>query len=92
MTDNVISNRPRFRPRLLTRKQAAAYCGVSVTTLQHRCPVRPIALGTSRRLQRYDVQLLDEWIDTFRQDDELIGKDWLATLDNDDDHRSRQRN
>ena len=92
MIDNGISNRHKFGPRLLTRKQAAAYCGVSIAILNGRCPLRPIALGSSKRLERYDVQRLDEWIDTFRQDDESIDKDWLATLDEDDDHRSRKRN
>jgi hypothetical protein len=79
-------------PRLLTHKQAATYCGVSVATLKLLCPVRPIALGASKRLERYDVRRLDDWIETFRQDDMPVGEDWLAALDEDDDNRSREGN
>ena len=92
MIDNGISNRHKFGPRLLTREQAAAYCGVSITTLKHRCPVRPIALGSSKRLERYDIQRLDEWIDTFARDAVAQKSDWLAALDQDDDNHSREGN
>src|SRR4051794_35216470 len=50
-------------PRLLTRTQAAIYCGVSVPTFSAHCPVRPISLGPGRRLERYDIHSLDRWID-----------------------------
>jgi hypothetical protein len=73
--------------RLLTRKQAAAYCGVSLRTFIGLCPVRPVALGPSKRLERYDLRALDQWIDTLPGDKASYGKDWLATLDVDhDDH------
>ena len=49
--------------RLLTRAEAAAYCGVSLTSFDNICPVRSLALGADRRLERYDVQTLNEWID-----------------------------
>jgi hypothetical protein len=49
--------------RLLTRAEAAAYCGVSAGAFDSICPVRPIALGSDRRLERYDIQSLDQWID-----------------------------
>ncbi len=49
--------------RLLTRAEAAAYCGVSLTTFASICPVRPLALGPDKRLERYDVIALDQWID-----------------------------
>ncbi len=68
-------------PRLLTRKQAAAYCGVSLPTFMGICPVRPIALGASKRLERYDLHALEQWIDTFGGDKSSSGRDWLATLD-----------
>jgi len=76
-------------PRLLTREQAAAYCDVSIATLTALCPVKPIALGDSKRLERYDIRHLDEWIDTLREDGPRFGKDWLAVLDGNDDNRSR---
>lgn len=68
-------------PRLLTREQAAAYCGVSSATFKGICPVRPIALGASKRLERYDLRALEQWIDTFGGDKPSSGTDWLATLD-----------
>jgi hypothetical protein len=92
MINNDVSNRLKFGPRLLTPKQAAAYCGVSVAILNSRCPVIPIALGNSKRLERYDVQRLDEWIDTFRQNGGSVSRDWLAALGEDDDNRSRKGN
>ncbi len=78
-------------PRLLTRKQAAAYCGVSLRTFIGLCPVRPIALGQSKRMQRYDLRALDQWIDTLPSDKASFGKDWLATLGTDHDDHARKR-
>lgn len=49
--------------RLLTKTQAAAYCGLSPATFSVTCPVRPIALGEGVRMHRYDVQKIDAWID-----------------------------
>jgi hypothetical protein len=77
-------------PRLLTRRQAAAYCGVSLPTFMGICPVRPIALGTSKRLERYDLRALEQWIDTLSGDKASCGRDWLATLDAKDDGGSRE--
>jgi hypothetical protein len=68
-------------PRLLTREQAAVYCGVSLPTFMGICPVLPIALGASKRLERYDLHALEQWIDTFSHDKPSSGRDWLATLD-----------
>jgi hypothetical protein len=92
-----LSNRTSRRdhaiaPRLLTRDQAAVYCGVSVSILTHHWPVRPIALGDSKRLERYDVHQLDKWIDAFDQEDTPVNKDWLAALDGNDDSHSREGN
>ncbi len=58
-----MSARAVIPPRLLTRQQAAGYCGLSVPTFEATCPVRPIALGDERRLERYDMRALDAWID-----------------------------
>ena len=49
--------------RLLTRDQAAAYCAMSLPTFQSVCPVPPISLGDGKRMERYDVLALNEWID-----------------------------
>lgn len=54
--------------RLLTKAQAARYCGLSVPTFGSVCPVRAIALGVGVRMERYDVIELDSWIDGLRND------------------------
>lgn len=55
-----------FTPRLLTKSQAAQYCGLSVSTFGVTCPVLPISLGVGVRMQRYDVRDIDKWIDSFK--------------------------
>ncbi len=77
-------------PRLLTREQAAIYLGVSVPTFTALCPIQPIALGSGKRLQRFDLQRLDEWIDTLGSEGASCGKDWLAALDDGYDGGSRE--
>ncbi|MDX0311420.1 hypothetical protein GOC54_09855 [Sinorhizobium meliloti] len=52
--------------RLLTKTQAASYCGLSVATFSGVCPVRPIAIGEGVRMHRYDVRDIDKWIDSFK--------------------------
>jgi hypothetical protein len=52
--------------RLLTKAQAATYCGLSAATFGSVCPVRPIALGAGVRMHRYDVREIDKWIDGFK--------------------------
>lgn len=67
-------------PRLLTKKQAAIYCGVSVATFDRICPIPPLSLGQSRRLDRFDKLAIDAWISgqTFRPRE---AGDWLRLLD-----------
>lgn len=55
-------------PRLLTKSQAAHYCGLSAATFGGTCPVRPIALGHGVRMHRYDVFDLNKWIDSLKED------------------------
>ncbi len=52
--------------RLLTKSQAAQYCGLCVSTFSGVCPVTPIALGEGPRMHRYDVRDIDKWIDSFK--------------------------
>jgi hypothetical protein len=73
--------------RLLTKAEAASYCGLSLGVFSTLCPVRPIALGNDKRLERYDVIELDKWIDSFRQSDN-ISRDWLAVMDKVSDKNS----
>jgi hypothetical protein len=36
---------------------------MSLTSFENICPVRPLALGPDKRLERYDLLALDRWID-----------------------------
>jgi hypothetical protein len=82
-TDNIA-----LVPRLLTLQQAAAYCGVSVPTFVGICPIKAVALGNSKRLERFDRIFLDKWIDSLTATQLPIGKDWLSELGNSDDRAS----
>lgn len=68
-------------PRLLTRREAAAYCGVSVPTFEGICPIKPIALGHGKRLERFDRLSLDMWISSLAYSGPQTSKDWLAELE-----------
>lgn len=69
--------------RLLSRQEAAAYCGMSVPVFERLCPIAPLDLG-GVRLHRWDVARIDAWIDSMQgkpiasndQDDEA----WLAKV------------
>lgn len=78
-------------PRLLSRAEAAVYCGVSVPTFMVICPIPPVALGKGKRLERYDIRSLDEWLDKLGNDGASLNNDWLAKLDFKNDGRSRER-
>ena len=74
-------DKPIIIPRLLTRQQAAAYCGVSIPTFDGICPVKAVALGTGRRLERFDRVSLDGWIDSLTRGGLQTRKDWLTELE-----------
>ncbi len=69
--------------RLLSRQEAAAYCGMSVPVFERLCPIAPLDLGGAR-LHRWDVARIDAWIDSMQgqliasndEDDEA----WLAKV------------
>jgi hypothetical protein len=75
------SHRSNIAPRLLTRQQAAAFIGVSEPTFMIVCPIRPIALGPGKRLERYDIRALEQWIDELGRRGASVRTDWLAVLD-----------
>jgi hypothetical protein len=79
----------KLSPRLLTKAEAASYCGVSLGAFSTLCPVCPIALGTDKRLERYDVVALNEWIDGLATSPAKRGRDWLGAMDRDNDGGSR---
>lgn len=73
--------------RLLTHYEAASYCGVSASVFERTCPITPISLSTDgrhdRRLLRYDVRSLDEWIDLLsgRIQGTPERRDWASDYD-----------
>jgi hypothetical protein len=71
--------------RLLTRAEAAAYCGLSLAAFTALCPVLPIALGADKRLERFDVVALNRWIDSLACSPTGRERDWLNAMDADDD-------
>lgn len=56
-------SRAQIVPRLMTKAEAAAYCGFSQGVFERQCEVAPMAFG-DRRLQRYDRFELDNWIES----------------------------
>ncbi len=53
-----------FNQRLLTKKQAASYCGVSVGTFDQVVNVQAIELQEGRdKLRRFDIIDLNNWIE-----------------------------
>ncbi len=80
-------------PRLLTRQQAAAYCGMSLPTFEATCPVIAISMGNSKRLERYDIKALDGWIDRLgaeAQPSPIERQKWLGLVEKPHVSRSRQ--
>lgn len=74
---------PGMSRRLLTLAEAADYCHCTVAVFERVCPVTPIALGgaVDKRLLRYDVVALDEWIDQAGgRSAKADNDDWLAKL------------
>jgi hypothetical protein len=71
-----------IEPRLLDRSQAAAYCGISLALFMARCPIRPLAMGQGKRLERYDIRDLDDWIDRLGARGAISETvDWLEKMD-----------
>lgn len=67
-------------PRLLDRRAAAAYCGVSPGSFETHVPVPAIRVGR-RRL--WDIRALDRWIDSVFNSvqPQASAKAWLEALD-----------
>ena len=54
--------------RLLTRRDAAVYCAVSVPTFDRICPISPFALvNGNSRLSRFDIRDIDQWIESRKE-------------------------
>jgi hypothetical protein len=83
--------KPDMPLRMLTRQQAATYCGVSVAKFTLVCPVSLVSLGEGKRMERYDIRSLDAWLDKLGNDGASLNNDWLAKWDFEHDGRSRER-
>lgn len=81
--------------RLLTKAEAAAYCGVSVLAFERWCQVRPISLAPAgmidERLRRWDIKALDAWIDTLGAKTPSTTVDWAALVANADKNQRAQK-
>ena len=82
--------RREIEPRLLTKEQAASYCGVSAPVFSDRCPVAPVALGEGERLRRWDRAALDAWIDSLSGTREVSEIDWIERVVKRDGRRAGQ--
>jgi hypothetical protein len=64
---------------MLTRVEAAAYCGMKVKGFEFNCPCRPSALpdgGTA-----YDIHELDRWLDSIKGGGATNGDEYLSRLE-----------
>jgi len=71
---------PDTPTRMLSKKEAAAYCRIPINKFPYTCPVIPLDMGNG--ITAYDVKDLDKWIDSLKEkaqpySDEAI----LAKLD-----------
>lgn len=78
-------------PRLLTKEEAASYCGVSPPVFSDRCPVAPVALGEGARLRRWDRAALDAWIDSLAGKPDISETDWIERVVKRNGRRANQR-
>lgn len=74
-----------FWPRLLSREQAASYCGVSPNFFDAHVAIPATMIGT-RKL--YDRHALDRWIDALSDGTINSSSIWLDKLDAD---RTKER-
>ena len=66
--------------RMLTKIEAADYCGLSVARFTSECPVSPTLFGQGvNRVVRWDLHRLDDWLDGFASS--ATGDDWLSRAD-----------
>jgi hypothetical protein len=88
MTRADLSTLPDW-PRLLTLRQAAAYCQVTRQQFLAACPVAATRLlrSTSPQSRRWDRCAIDRWLDSLAAGGKASAprERWLERLDADDD-------
>jgi hypothetical protein len=62
-------SQPAIAPRLLSKRDAAAYCGVGGELFEQTVPVPAIRCFGNRKL--WDKHALDRWIDRLSDNDNL---------------------
>lgn len=81
---------PALPPRMLLKKDAAAYLGVSAQMFDRDVKVRPVSYGESGSIKRYDREDLDAWVDRQKGGPRVKTADeWLAGFDNDGGENAR---
>lgn len=70
---------PNVQPRLLGRRAAAEYCGVSPNHFDAHCDVRPVRLG-GRLL--WDRLRLDDWIERMQAGEASSDDPLMEALEN----------
>lgn len=65
--------------RMMSQREAADYCGLSVKRFKEHCTVEPIEVApTKLRWDKYD---LDQWLDGLKQGVDMNSReDWLSKL------------
>jgi hypothetical protein len=85
---------PLPHKRLLTRQEAAEYCGMGSQSFVANCPVPAKRVRPGQRGLRYDVHDLDAWIDRLAADAEAINAlsddQWLGKLNGTRKNQGRQ--
>jgi hypothetical protein len=79
--------------RLLRAADAASYCGVGLDTFLKTCPVQRRRIHPGDKGLRWDVHLLDEWIDNLPLHGTpatVTPEQYLEALDGDNKDRGRK--
>lgn len=64
--------------RMLNKREAAEYCGITEKRFPAECSVSPVLLPGGSKL--YDIRDLDMWIDGIKGDQDESDDDILARL------------
>jgi len=63
--------------RMLTKQEAAIYCGVALTRFDAHCSCSPVAVPGGHKM--YDIKDLDRWLDSLKapgadSDESILGR------------------
>jgi hypothetical protein len=63
--------------RMLSKADAAHYCGLAVRRFEVECPVRPVRVGEKTL---WDIRDLDEWLNTLKESKDDTADKIIARL------------